>query len=63
MNVTTTTRQILRSGFSRQASAAVCSGRRLQTRQIGNKNDLGGPIGQEPIPEKPAGPEAMKRNM
>lgn len=55
----TAARQVLRTGTARLAPR-VCAGRQ-QTRQLSNKDDLGGPGGQEPAPQKPEGPEAMKR--
>ncbi|KAJ6787006.1 hypothetical protein PWT90_07431 [Aphanocladium album] len=52
-------RQILRTGTARLAPR-VSAGRQ-QTRLLSKNDDLGGPGGQEPAPEKPEGPEALKR--
>lgn len=59
MNTPTAARQLLRSGVPRLAPR-VCAGRQ-QTRLVSSKDDLGGPGGQEPAPQKPEGPEALKR--
>ncbi|OAA44022.1 hypothetical protein BBO_04378 [Beauveria brongniartii RCEF 3172] len=60
MNTPTAARQLLRSGVPRLAPR-VCAVRQ-QTRQLSRQEDFGGPGGQEPPPQKPAGPEAFKRN-
>lgn len=60
MNAPTAVRQVLRVG-SRQ-TPRVSARMTQQARQISNKDDLGGPGGQEPPPPKPEGPEAIKRN-
>ncbi|KAM3530963.1 hypothetical protein MY4038_004726 [Beauveria bassiana] len=60
MNTPTAARQLLRSSVPRLAPR-VCAVRQ-QTRQLSKQEDLGGPGGQEPPPQKPAGPEAFKRN-
>ncbi|TQV91709.1 hypothetical protein IF1G_09775 [Cordyceps javanica] len=60
MSTPAAARQLLRSSLPRLAPRA-CAGRQ-QRRLASSKDDLGGPGGQSPIPEKPAGAEAFKRN-
>ncbi|ATY62149.1 hypothetical protein A9K55_009169 [Cordyceps militaris] len=53
-------RQLLLRSVPRLAPRAVAT--RPQTRPVSTKDDLGGPGGQMPPPQKPAGPEAIRRN-
>ncbi|KAJ6438179.1 hypothetical protein O9K51_08770 [Purpureocillium lavendulum] len=55
---------VLRAATRRRAAPprAVMAAAPLRQQVRGVKDDLGGPGGQQPPPERPGGPEAMRRN-
>ncbi|KAL7933970.1 hypothetical protein V8C35DRAFT_280288 [Trichoderma chlorosporum] len=56
-------RTALRPAFaSRSAIAPFSTSAPVRATAYGNKDNLGGPGGQQPPPRNPGGPEALKRN-
>ncbi|KPM38844.1 hypothetical protein AK830_g7747 [Neonectria ditissima] len=60
-----TSKTLLRGQLRPVARVAAPLLRRTEARSVGHvrgADDLGGPGGQKPVPSKPGGPEALKRN-
>ncbi|KAK7432352.1 hypothetical protein QQZ08_000914 [Neonectria magnoliae] len=61
----TTSKTLLRGQLRPAARVAAPLLRRTDARSVGHvpgEDNLGGPGGQQPVPPKPGGPEALKRN-